>query len=262
MTNRIKILIPFLVILVTTALAAVQAFPASAERGQPQAVLPTPTAQPDGRIIYIAQPGDSWWIISVKTGVPETQLYLLNNAKPDDPLMEGQQVLLGVVTPTPPLPPSEVATPTPGITTPQVEGFGIICVLLYDDINGDSVRQPEELSLANGAISLVNNIGTFNQTSMTTSGPDPICFNDIPEGGYNLSVAVPDGYNPTTVTNTPIKLVAGDQTTMNFGAQLSSLAQPVASGEGGRNPIIGIAGLILLLGGGGMGIYLWLSKRR
>ena len=164
--------------------------------------------------------------------------------------------------PTPPLPASEEATPTPGLTTPQVEGFGEICVLLYDDINGDSVRQPEELSLANGALSLVNNIGTFNQTAMTTSGTDPVCFPDVPKGDYNLSVAVPDGYNPTTVTNTPIKLVAGDQTTMNFGAQLSSLAQPATSGEGGRNPIIGIAGLVLLLGGAGLGIYFWLSKRR
>ncbi len=262
MTKRIIKLVPFLVILATTVLVAVQAFPASAERGQPQAVLPTPTAQPDGRIIYIAQPGDSWWIISVKTGVAETQLYLLNNTKPEDQLLEGQQVLLGVVTPTPPLPASEEATPTPGLTTPQVEGFGEICVLLYDDINGDSVRQPEELSLANGALSLVNNIGTFNQTAMTTSGTDPVCFPDVPKGDYNLSVAVPDGYNPTTVTNTPIKLVAGDTTTMNFGAQLSSLAQPATSGEGGRNPIIGIAGLVLLLGGAGLGIYFWLSKRR
>ncbi len=256
-----KILLP-VVILAAVVMLAVQAMPASAKTGNPQAVLPTPTAQPDGRIIYIAQPGDSWWTISVKTGVPETQLYLLNNAKPDDPLLEGQQILLGVVTPTPPAPTGQVVTPTPINTTPQAAGTGEICVLLYDDVNGDSVRQPEELQLTGGAISLANNIGTINQTASTTSGTDPVCFPDVPEGDYNLSVAVPDGYNPTTITNAPLTLVAGDQTTMNFGAQLSSLARPTATGSSGRNPIIGIAGIILLLGGAGMGIYLWRAKRQ
>lgn len=262
MFNKIKKILPPVLILVTVVLLAAQAMPAFAETGHPQAVLPTPTAQPDGRIIYVAQPGDSWWIISVKTGVPETQLYLLNNTKPDDPLMEGQKILLGVVTPTPPVPTGQAVTPTPLNTTPQAAGMGVICVLLYDDINGDSVRQPEELQLPNGAISLANSIGTINQTSNTTTSADPVCFEDVPEGAYNLSVAVPDGYNPTTVTNAPLTLIPGDQTTMNFGAQLSSLARPAATGGGGRNPIIGIVGIVLLLGGAGMGIYLWRAKRQ
>ena len=60
----------------------------------------------------------------------------------------------------------------------------------------------------------------------------------------------------------PSRLLPGDQTTMNFGAQLSSLAKPAATGGGGRNPIIGIAGLFLLLGGAGMGIYLWRARRQ
>lgn len=256
-----KTIIP-VIFLTAVILLAVQALPASADSGHPQAVLPTPTAQPDGRIIYIAQPGDSWWSISIKTGVPETQLYLLNNAKPNDPLLEGQKILLGVVTPTPPVPTELAMTPTPINTTPQATGTGEICVLLYDDVNGDSVRQPEEVQLANGAISLANKIGTLNKTEKTTNGTNPICFKEIPAGDYNLSVAVPDGYNPTTSTNAPITLMAGDLTTMNFGAQQSSLARPTATGDGGRNPIIGIAGIILLLGGAGMGIYLWRVRRQ
>ncbi len=197
----------------------------------------------------------------MKTGVAETQLYLLNNTKPEDPLQAGQQILLGVVTPTPPIPTSDTAiTPTPGLTTPEAPGVGQICVLLYDDVNGDSVRQLEELPLVGGAISLANSIGTINETAGTTIGPDPVCFDEVPAGEYNLSVAIPDGYNPTTVTNAPLTLMAGDQTTMNFGAQTSSLAQPQNTSDGGRNPILGIAGLILLLGGAGMGVFVWLKK--
>jgi len=253
--------LPLFVVLVTAMLAVLISLSISTSTGQAQAVLPTPTAQPDGRIIYVVQAGDSWWKISVTTGVSEQQLYQLNNATSADPLLEGQQILIGLITPTPPLPTSQAVTPSPEFTTPQATGTGNICVLLYNDVNGDSARQMEELQLANGAISLVNNIGTINKTATTNDGVDPVCFSDLPEGDYNLSVAVPDGYNPTTVTNSPLHLAAGDQTVMNFGAQLSSLAQPAGTGEGGRNPILGIAGLVLVLVGGGLAFYFWRLRK-
>ena len=43
------------------------------------------------------------------------------------------------------------------------------------------------------------------------------------EGDYNVSVAIPEGYNPTTSLNAPITLVAGDITYLNFGAQAGSV---------------------------------------
>ncbi len=229
---------------------------------QAQAVVPTPTAQPDGRIIYIAQAGDTWWTISIKTGVTQEQLYSLNNTRSDDVVMEGQQILLGSITPTPVVPTSSVATPTPAVITPQASGTGNICVMLYDDINGDSSRQLDvELQLPGGAISLVNSIGTINLTASTTSEVKPACFNDLPAGDYNLSVAVPEGYNPTTNTSAPLTLKPGDQTTMNFGAQASSLLNPGGAGGTGRNPLLGIAGLVLVLAGGGMAFFIWRSRR-
>jgi hypothetical protein len=226
----------------------------------PQAALPTPTAQPDGRIIYIAQPGDSWWIISVKTGVAESQLYLLNNTSPDDVVQEGQQILLGVVTETP-APPASQITPTPNILTPAVKGYGQVCVALFNDQNGNSVREEGEPLIAEGAISLVDQTGQINQTEKTSGGVDAVCFNELPEGDYNVSVAVPDGYNPTTSLNSPLKLLAGEVSTMNFGAQLNSQAQPVAPSAGGRNPVLGILGGLFILGGIGVAIY-FLRPRR
>lgn len=254
-------LIPLFSLLVVVALTA-PVFLSLTTTAQAQAVIPTPTAMPDGRIIYIAQFGDSWWTISVKTGVTEEQLYALNNKKSDDVIIEGDQILLGIITPTPPQPAQAATTPTPDVTaTPQVTGYGNICVLLFDDVNGDSIRQMEELQLAEGAISLVNPLESINLTATTTSGEEPVCFNDLPAGDYNLTVAIPEGYNPTTVTNTPLTLIAGDQATMNFGAQLSSLARPAGIGEGGRNPVIGIAGLVFILAGAGLGLYFWRMRR-
>lgn len=227
----------------------------------PQAALPTPTAQPDGRIIYIAQPGDSWWIISVKTGVSENELYQLNNTNPDEVITEGKQILLGIVTETPEPPESEM-TPTPNILTPAVKGYGEVCIALFEDVNGDSIRQEEEVLLADGAVSLVDQVGQINEKANTLTGADPICFSEIPEGNYNVSVAIPTGYNPTTSMNAPLKLLPGEVSTMNFGAQLSSQAQPVSPGEGGRNPILGILGGILILGGIGMGIFFLRPRRK
>ena len=238
---------------------AVVTAPASASSAQ-QSALPTPTAQPDGRIIYIAQPGDSWWSISIKTGVQEQNLYLLNNSKPEDPVIEGQQILLGNVTPTP-VPPVSDTTLTPAVVTPAVAGYGEICIELFDDVNGDSKRQEGEASLAKGAVSLVDRVGQINKTAETTAGTDPVCFPDLPEGDYNLSVAVPDGYNPTTSLNAPLKLVAGTTSVMNFGAQLSSQARPVSPSEGGRNPMLGIIGGVLILGGIGIGAYFIFRKK-
>lgn len=252
--TQIGMLIFVLAVMAIIFTLPVYAAPAS------QAALPTPTAQEDGRIIYIAQAGDSWWIISVKTGVAEQTLYELNNTKPEDPVQEGQKILLGVVTPVPVVPGAANVTPTPSILTPAVPGYGEVCVVLFDDVNGDSVRQEGEPQLADGAISLVDRVGKINETGNTSAGLDPVCFADIPEGEYNLSVAVPEGYNPTTSLNAPLKLMAGDRSILNFGAQLSGQAQPVSPSQGGRNPLLAIIGAVLILGGAGVGFYFIRSR--
>ena len=230
--KNIKLILPLLALIVLTG-GLLLTMPVSAAPDS-QSALPTPTAQPDGRIIYIAQPGDSWWIISVKTGVAESQLYLLNNASPDDVVQEGQQILLVLVTETP-IPPASDATATPNILTPAVKGYGQVCVALFDDLNGDSVRQESEPLIADGAVSLVDQAGQINQTEDTLAGENAVCFNELPEGDYNVSVAVPDGYNPTTSLNSPLKLLAGEISTMNFGAQLNSQTSPISPSQGGRS---------------------------
>ena len=60
--------------------------PALAAPKAQQTVFPTPTPGPDGRIIYIVQPGDTLWRVSAITGVPLDELRGLNNLGADEPI--------------------------------------------------------------------------------------------------------------------------------------------------------------------------------
>jgi hypothetical protein len=234
---------------------------ASAVSAAPTRQIPiyTPTPLPDGRIIYTVKANDSLLSISLLTGVPVDELRKLNNLT-GDTIFEGQQLLLGLAGPPEMTPtPGPSPTPTPVLPTPTTKpGSGNLCVLLFNDLNGDSIRQESEVSIPDGAISVSNRIGTVSKTGKTIPGSDPYCFEKVPEGDYNVSVAVPAGYNPTTVTNYALRLNAGDETYLDFGAQADSetLSEvPVTSGGSGRSPLLGILGGLLLIGGAGLAIF-------
>ena len=94
-------------------------------------------------------------------------------------------------------------TETPLLPSPTpFQGNGEVCVILFNDINGNAVAEEGEAAIPNGAIDISDRMGRVSQTG-TTSGSieEPTCFQDLPEGDYNISLAVPDGYNPTTRMN-------------------------------------------------------------
>lgn len=222
----------------------------------PPAQIPiyTPTPGPDGRIIYIVQANDTLLGISLLTGVPLDKLRGLNNLT-SDVIFEGQELLLGLggpsdVTATP----GPTPTPTPILPTPSPQpGQGTLCLLLFNDINGDSIRQAAEVSIPDGAISFGNSANTVTESFTTGIGEEPTCFEQLPEGNYTISVAAPEGYNSTTQNSYDLKLGAGDITYVNFGAQANSEtlaeAPAIPAPEGSRSPILGIVGVIFLLAG-------------
>lgn len=221
--------------------------------------FPTPTPGTDGRILYIVQVNDSWWRIAAIYAIDLNELLRLNDATSETVLLEGEEVLLGFggpseVTPTPgPSPTPAPSRPTP---TPQ-PGSGTLCVILYNDINGDSIRQEEEPSIPEGAISVSDQSGELNLTEPTVGGLEPFCFEDLMQGEYTISVAIPDGYNATTVLNYILVIDPGTETYLDFGAQVSSIAvdDPSAPGGSNRSLLLGIAGGLLLLGGIGLAVY-------
>lgn len=234
------------------------AFPVTASPN-PQAFYQTPTASANGRILYIVSAGESCLSISLKTGVNEQQLRALNNTLDENcTLMEGQELLLAVVQSTP-VPPA--TTPTPeGPTPTPFNGNGSVCVFLYNDVNGNAMAEENEAAIPGGEVSLTDREGEISLVNSTVFGLEPLCFADIPEGDYNISVAAPEGYNPTTLMNYALTLKAGESSILDFGAQLSSSAEPTPVSEGGRSPLLGILGGVLVLIGIGMGIYVWRRK--
>lgn len=229
----------------------------------------TPTPQPDGRIIYIVKEGDNCISIAALNGIGLEQLYMQNPQLETDcsNLLPGMQLLLGIggpasYTPTPgPSPTPTIAPPTP---TP-FSGTTSVCVLLYDDLDGNAVRSETEFGIEGGQVSVTDINGAYTDTKSTVRTIDPdteepvrTCFDDVPEGTYNVSMAVPEGFNSTSAITYRLEVKAGDTAMLAFGAQSRTIqVAPEEPGpqEAGNFPIMGVLGGILLLAGVGMGWY-------
>ena len=240
--------------------------------------FPTPTPGADGRIIYIVKTGDSLWRISAVSGIPMEELRALNNLGANDVIAPDQELLLGLGGPAGSAPTagprpsatSALPTPTPGT------GTGTLCVLLFEDMNGDSFRQETEPSLPGGAISVNDRLGNVSLTANTPSGglsenlfPEPeelgfVCFDTLEKGEYNVTVASPEGYNATTPLNYTVILNPGEEILFDFGAQPNSevLARQTAPVGSQQKPILGLIGGVLVLLGMGLALYLWIFYRK
>ena len=144
-------------------------------------------------------------------------------------------------------------------------------MLLFEDANGNALREETEPALAGGAVSLTENNGEYSAALDTVIPADPeayqgICFSDIPEGSYNITVGIPDNYNPTVDLNYSLIVNAGDRAEVGFGAQSKDIvadpgAQETGDTDSGTTPLFGIIGGLLLLGGAGLGYYAWRSGK-
>jgi hypothetical protein len=227
-----------------------------------QVPIYTPTPGPDGRIIYIVRANDTLLSISLLTGVPVDTLKGLNNLT-SDTIYEGQELLLGLAGPaevTPTAGPTPTATAIQPSPTP-LPGAGDLCVILFNDRNGDSMRQEDEESIPGGAISYSNRSGSESDTWDTGVELEPHCFEDLAEGEYTVSAAVPDNYNATTITSQEILIGPGDTQYLTFGAQRNSENpetgpfEPSLEEPGEKNPLLGIIGGLFLLVGLGIAIF-------
>jgi murein DD-endopeptidase MepM/ murein hydrolase activator NlpD len=243
--------------------------PLSSASAAPDMQFVTATPGPDGRILYTVVAGDSCLQVAFLHGITVPQLRQFNTRLDENcTLTVGQQLVVGLVS-------SNVATagpvatlPSPTVTVTPVSGTTEVCVLLFDDANGDALRQETELGIEGGAVSLTNLNGSYSQQQNTSAAVDPdtlepvrTCFVDVPSGEYNVSMAVPDTYNPTMLLTYTLTVKAGDRASVDFGAQSKTLtaSEPADTQTNNRSSLLGIFGFLLLLGGAGLGYYAYRS---
>lgn len=267
MKTKTKTLPLFLLILIILGLSlSALRLPASAQ-GTP---YQTPTPNPNGDIIFKVRPGDSCTSISLLTNVPIDTIKSLNSLDDTCSLMEGQDIVIGRVEPvvltqtampTPTIPPQLITptvTPSPGTAT--------ICVVLFHDMDGNGMRTEGEDFLFGGEVSVSNRSGSVSLTGTTVAGIpdeiDPRCFPDLPQDTYNVTVAIPDGFNATTTTNYALEVKAGEDATIDFGAQESAPSAGVVEPDSARrSPLLAIVGGVVLLAGLGLAFYLWRTRK-
>jgi hypothetical protein len=243
--------------------------PAAASPVQ-QVAYPSPTPGPDGRIIYIVKAGDTCIQLSLLYGVSVEYIRTTNLLDENCSLREGVPIMLGLGGPstaaTPTSGSAPTATPVTPTPIPGSSGSAEICVLVYEDVNGDALRQPTEKAVPGAAISLTNLEGSYSQTLTTAINPDAtayqgMCFTNVPPGKYNVSAAAPDGYNPTINLTSNVEVIPGDVARVDFGAQLKAATQANNPSKP-PSPLLGILGAALLLGGIGLGVYAWRIMRK
>ena len=229
----------------------------------------TATPGPDGRILYAVVAGDSCSSVAFQHGITVPQLRQYNTRLDANcTLSIGELLIVGLApAPGPTAGPAPTLAP-PTVTATPFSGTTEVCVLLFDDLNGDALRQETEFGIDGGAVSLTNLNGSYSETLNTTADVDPdtaepvrSCFANVPQGQYNVGIAVPDGYNPTMLVSYQLTVKAGDRASVDFGAQSKTVTAVETETGGNRSSMLGFFGLLLLLGGIGLAYYAYRANQ-
>lgn len=172
----------------------------------PLAPPATATLLPEGTILHTAAAGDTWLGIALVYGVDLVELRRLNAgmSEANGALALGQPVIVKAAageSAGPAATPTLHVLPATGVVQPQrpVGDRGALCVLAFDDVNGDEVRQAEgsERTLPDAEITLVA-AGGGHSISYRTDGNEPYCFQDLPADQlYLVRHTPPPGYVTT-----------------------------------------------------------------
>ena len=191
--------------------------------------------------------------------------------------------------PTQPPPPPTEAGPQPTAPVVVAQAGSVdpastlaqVCVLMFDDVNTNRLRDNGEALLAGGTIALARD-GETVASHQTDGTSEPHCFADLQPGAYIALAAPPGGFGLTSPDQRRVQANAGPAITLDFGAAQG--VQPVVPppSDGGApltaetapqtNPqspleqvlsmsglvLFGLAGLALL---GGIGLAFFLRRR-
>ncbi|MGA2500901.1 MAG: SdrD B-like domain-containing protein, partial [Tepidisphaeraceae bacterium] len=108
-----------------------------------------------------------------------------------------------------------------------VQLTGSITATVFNDANGDGIRQSTEKPLANITVYIdANNNGSFDAGERTarTNKTGVYLFSNVPIGSYVVRPVLPAGYRPATNLNTPLPtLLPGQALGRNIGLTTNAL---------------------------------------
>lgn len=135
-----------------------------------------------------------------------------------------------------PIPPTATdAPPAPVETGSSANPLAVdaaICVLMFNDVNQNNIRESEEALLANGVITLQTEGSADEQSYTTTGETEPFCFSGIDTGEYIVSATAPIGFglrSDSRLVNVP----PGQQFVVRFaaieGLEVTAIATTVSN---------------------------------
>jgi len=127
-------------------------------------------------------------------------------------------------TPTDTITSTPAATATPTTTPTATSAVGALCVLVYNDLNGNKSRDAGE-PLLSGAVITVTNSQGITVGTWTTNGTEPYCFY-LPAATYTVLETDPLGYASTTPNVATAVVTSGLVTYVDFGDKLAPTATP------------------------------------
>ena len=138
-----------------------------------------------------------------------------------------------VVASAPPLPPptpptstpTPKPTPTPWPTFTPTPVTGTICVVAFEDHNGNGVQDPADGRLSGALITVSNERGLVEEY-LTNGFDEPHCFRGLSPGHYFVSEVNPGGYRSTTHDDWGVSVVDVAKIHVAFGDYSPQEATP------------------------------------
>jgi len=122
-----------------------------------------------------------------------------------------------VDTPTPTITPTPTETPTPTVTPTPVTAS--VCVLSFDDLNGNGLRDLGEDLLPYAAFTISDAWHVIDSYSSNGIN-EPHCFYGLEPGTYFVSELNPPGYESITPDSWGVALSGGSTVDIEFGNRL------------------------------------------
>lgn len=235
--------------------------------------LSSPRAIVPGQQLIISepsgQPAPTATTAPAATADPNTQPTTDPNAQPTtDPNAQPTADPNAQPTTDPNAEPTRIVQPTA-----TEAGAAAICIMLYNDANGNGIYDAGEGLVANGQFSLLDMSNSNTVATYTTDGAsEPHCFENLPSGNYRINSTVPTAYKATTRSDWDLTLAAGSTADLQFGAQSSGTATagetPTTTTADSDSTsrlvraLLAAAGVVLLLIAAGVAGFLVLTRRR